>query len=421
MTPSEASPARLARWLGSQRWFARADDGAEPELGAVQRAALGRSPAPVLALVAVGDHRYQLLQSGTKPDVADEPAAIGALGRFVSGEGRAEVDNGSHVRGRWISERAPGRTAARPLGAEQSNTSVVIGGTHVLKVLRRVHPGVHPEVEVGAHLRSSPDAPVAALAGWYEHVASDGTTTVLGVAHELVPGALDGWALTLSALAADPGALLARLRELGVAVARLHGALALADDAGAFGSRPLEGTEVWALGDRVLEDPALPAGAHGLVARCVEAIGTDAGAAIRTHGDLHLGQTVVGPDGWVVLDFEGEPSRSLDERRAHHSLLRDVAGMLRSFSYASASHARAMGAPLSAGWEPAARAAFLDGYLATVDPALLPRSMAATQRLLVLFELEKVVYELAYERAHRPDWLEIPLAGLASLIERTSR
>ncbi|QXC59777.1 hypothetical protein KSP35_15500 [Aquihabitans sp. G128] len=154
-----------------------------------------------------------------------------------------------------------------------------------------------------------------------------------------------------------------------------------------------------------------------LVDGLLHALGTDLGAAIRHHGDLHLGQVVLGPDGWVILDFEGEPTRSLDERRQRHSPLRDVAGMLRSFAYAAATHRRSDGRPLSPGWEPAARAAFLDGYLATVDPALLPSSAAATRTLLTLLELEKVVYEIDYELAHRPDWVGLPVEGLRRLLE----
>ncbi|MEZ5181147.1 MAG: phosphotransferase [Acidimicrobiales bacterium] len=418
MTAASASTPRLERWLAEQRWFARTD-GVEPAIAGAVRAPVKRGTS--VAVLTVGGDRYQLIESGGAPDAASDPAVGGALARFVAASGRALADDGSELRGRWIGAKPPGRAAARPLGAEQSNTSIAVGGSHVLKVLRRVSTGVHPELEVGAHLAGSPDAPVAQLAGWYDLVGRDGSVTTLGLVHELVPGALDGWGLVLSALAADPGAVLVRLRDLGVAVARLHGALARPGDGGTFGIEPLAGTAVWALADRVLTDPSTPPRAHGAIAHAVEGVGDDAGAAIRTHGDLHLGQTVVGPDGWVILDFEGEPARSLDERRARTSPLRDVAGMLRSFSYAAAAHERAGGRPLSAGWESGARAAFLDGYLATVDPGLLPRSMAAAHHLLTLLELEKVVYELAYERAHRPDWEDIPARGLDQLLDRTVR
>ena len=139
----------------------------------------------------------------------------------------------------------------------------------------------------------------------------------------------------------------------------------------------------------------------------------EAGPAIRDHGDLHLGQTVIGPDGWVVLDFEGEPARPLADRRARHSPMRDVAGLLRSLSYAAETVRRAGASRITDGWEPAARAAVLDGYLGTVDPSLLAPSSTTVLDLLALFELEKAVYEVGYELAHRPDWVSLPLAGLA--------
>ena len=156
------------------------------------------------------------------------------------------------------------------------------------------------------------------------------------------------------------------------------------------------------------------------MAHALDGIGADAGAAIRTHGDLHLGQTMVGADGWVIFDFEGEPSRPLAERGGRTSPLRDVAGLLRSLAYVRATHELDGNRPVSAGWEAAARAAVLDGYLATIDPALLPTSAASTRHLLTLFELEKLAYEVAYERAHRPDWEVVPRSGLDALVARVS-
>ncbi|MCB0972077.1 MAG: phosphotransferase, partial [Acidimicrobiales bacterium] len=252
----------------------------------------------------------------------------------------------------------------------------------------------------------------------YELVAPDGVATVCGVVHHLVPGALDGWALVRAALAGDPGGVLARLRDLGVATARLHRALGTAGDDPSFGAEPLAGTALWSLADRLHADPVLGDDGQHAVAHLLDAIGADTGAAIRTHGDLHLGQTMVGPDGWVIFDFEGEPARPLADRAERRSPLRDVAGLLRSVGYARATHERDGGRPVGPGWEAAARAALLDGYLATVDPALLPTSAAAVHRLLTLHELEKLAYEVAYERAHRPDWEAIPLGGLQALVER---
>ena len=157
-----------------------------------------------------------------------------------------------------------------------------------------------------------------------------------------------------------------------------------------------------------------------------------AGMSIRTHGDYHLGQTLwaaraaVGgtppadTGDWVIIDFEGEPARSLTDRRRKRSPLRDVAGMLRSFAYAATAAELLRDTPAPDGWEEQAREQFLDGYLATVEPSLLPSGQAAIDRLLAVFELEKAVYELRYELDNRPDWVGIPVAGIQRLIERAA-
>ena len=121
--------------------------------------------------------------------------------------------------------------------------------------------------------------------------------------------------------------------------------------------------------------------------------------------------------GWVILDFEGEPARPLLERRRKRSPLRDVAGMLRSFAYAAAARGSCDGTRVADGWEDRAREAFLDGYLEDVDAALLPPGQQAIDKLLAIFELEKAVYELRYELNNRPDWVGIPVAGIARLLE----
>ncbi|MDX6659061.1 MAG: maltokinase, partial [Solirubrobacteraceae bacterium] len=143
-----------------------------------------------------------------------------------------------------------------------------------------------------------------------------------------------------------------------------------------------------------------------------------AGRIIRHHGDYHLGQVLRGGDGrWVVMDFEGEPARSLVERRRKRSPLRDVAGMLRSFAYAASASRILHGVAAPEGWEDSVRAAFLDAYLANVDTRLLPPGQVAIERLVAVFELEKAVYELRYELDNRPDWVSIPVAGISRLLE----
>ncbi len=142
------------------------------------------------------------------------------------------------------------------------------------------------------------------------------------------------------------------------------------------------------------------------------------GRLIRGHGDYHLGQTVLGADGWVVLDFEGEPGRPLRERRRKHSPLRDVAGMLRSISNAALAGELLFDLPAaSADWESSARERFLRGYIGEIDPALLPAGKQAIEKLLSIFELEKVLYELRYELNNRPDWLAVPVTAIARLLD----
>lgn len=480
---SPVSPEALQRWLGGRRWFAQSVATTGPV--EVHRSSLPTDPPVEVAVVDPGgDDRYQLLVTdddpGGRPDVADDRDVADGLARWIASAKpthRGPLGPAGQVVAHWLPGATDiGQAPTRALRGEQSNTSMVVGGTHVLKVLRRLHPGPHPEIEIGRHLAAVAEegftAPVAALSGWYELDPSrPGTDTTedpsdpspviaLGVVQELVPGALDAWAMVLSGLAGDAGALLGPLRALGTALAHLHTALAepgpsttagsppqkATDTAGpttddvsfddvAFGVGPLARSRVTAMVDAIADradhlfastfdrpdEVASLAGRSTEIATLATTlagdVADDLGAAIRHHGDLHLGQVVLGDDGWVILDFEGEPARSLRERRQRHSPLRDVAGMLRSFAYAAATHQRSLGRELDDGWEAAARAAFLDGYLAAVDPALLPGRASATQRLLHLFELEKVLYEIDYELAHRPDWVGLPVNGLRHLLD----
>ena len=150
----------------------------------------------------------------------------------------------------------------------------------------------------------------------------------------------------------------------------------------------------------------------------------DAGSAIRVHGDYHLGQVLRTDAGWFVLDFEGEPARPLDERRRPSSPLKDVAGMLRSFHYASAvartERDESALEGMAAAWENRNRQAFLRGYMRAAAPGgILPSDPECVAVVLAAFELEKAVYELGYERAFRPEWAHIPLSALRRLTEAT--
>ena len=144
------------------------------------------------------------------------------------------------------------------------------------------------------------------------------------------------------------------------------------------------------------------------------------GRVIRCHGDYHLGQTIRSPRGWIVLDFEGEPARTLPQRRQKRSPLRDVAGMLRSFAYAASASELQRGVPAPADWEERAR----DRVPRRVPrrpstPGCCRTAQQNIERMLQIFELEKAVYELRYELNNRPDWVRIPVAGIARLLEVT--
>jgi trehalose synthase-fused probable maltokinase len=141
------------------------------------------------------------------------------------------------------------------------------------------------------------------------------------------------------------------------------------------------------------------------------------GRVIRHHGDYHLGQVLWSDGDWVVIDFEGEPARSLPERRQKRSPLRDVAGMLRSFAYAASASEILNGVRAPDGWEERARELFLEGYFEHVDAGLVPPGREGRERMIAVFELEKAVYELRYELNNRPGWLGIPVAGVLRILE----
>ena len=361
----------------------------------------------------------------------------------------------------------------RLLGVEQSNTSVVYGGRLILKAFRRLQPGVNPELEILDFLARHTDFDrVPALAGLAEYRARDGTPASLGVLQAFVPNEGDGWSYTLreletlldgsgiawseAALAERAAAYLDQVAELGRVTAGLHLALASSPTAPGFAPEPIgradveawqesisarlaralgrlsatldrQPTSVQSLGQDVLDGEArLRETSLGLASLLESST-----AKTRHHGDYHLGQVLKTTDSFVILDFEGEPLRPLAERRARHTPLKDVAGMLRSFSYARHAAIRAA-APrsdgveratlnagrerLAASWERLARRAFLDAYLGRARAgraSFLPRSDDALRRALAALELEKALYELEYELDNRPDWLAIPLTALA--------
>jgi maltokinase len=406
----------LEEWIVKQRWFAsKAREIAG--FSVLAHVELSADPALALELVearfAAGTHElYQLLPG--------EPGAIETLGALLGSE--AAIDGVAFHGGVTPSGDM------REMGAEQSNSSVVFGEQLVLKVFRRLEPGINPELEMLRFLSARKFPNIAALTGWYEY-SGERMHATLGILQEFVGGARDAWQLAM----ADPLALLARIPDLGTATGEMHSVLASDPDDPAFAPEEPSAEALSLLTatideqiERVFRD--LPSGdpmVEPIAGRAEEVrerlqlmshVGVG-GRLIRHHGDYHLGQTLLRDDRWIILDFEGEPARSLLERRRKRSPLRDVAGMLRSFAYAASASRLLEGHPPPDGWEDEARRGFLDAYLDAVEPGLLPAGRPAIEKLLAIFELEKAVYELRYELNNRPDWVPIPVAGIARLLE----
>jgi trehalose synthase-fused probable maltokinase len=366
-------------------------------------------------------------------DAMTDPELVRTLVRLIGDNADIETEKGI-AEFRSLGPIEP-FDQVRPMGAEQSNSSVVLDERVVLKAYRRLGAGPNPELEILHFLTHRGFPHIAALRGYYQHTGRLIDAT-LGIVQDFLRGAVDGWDLALADLQEDPGRFVPRAHALGEVTGRLHYTLGSDPHDPAFAP---EETSVESLGlltatvDEEIEqlfldmpdlEALLPLRGRGEEVRDrlrqLTQVGS-AGRIIRHHGDFHLGQTMLTPDGgWVVLDFEGEPARTLVERRRKRSPLRDVAGMLRSFAYAATASKLVHDRPAPAGWESQVREAYLDGYLAETDQSLLPPGRQAIERLLAVFELEKAIYELRYEIDNRPDWVRIPVAGIARLLELES-
>jgi trehalose synthase-fused probable maltokinase len=449
-------PETLQEWVVAQRWFgskSRQVSGLEVLQGVPLR---GEEPLFVLALVSArfpaGTHDLYQLPLGLRPasdnwdkgviaevdgwtlyDALLDPVHARELLERMRQSSVAPAEDGT-LAFRWTGDSADpnGTDEVRPIGVEQSNSSMVFGDALVLKAFRRLEPGVNPELELLRFLDEHGFEHIAPLAGWYEYEGRLVDST-LGILQQYLKGARDGWDLAVSEDGEDPDRLIERLEDLGAVTGRMHSVLG--SDAGDLAFAPDEPTDeglalITATVDEEIErifkdlpeddESIAPIAGRGQDVRerlgQMSRIGV-AGRVIRTHGDYHLGQVMLTERGWVVLDFEGEPARSLPERRQKRSPLRDVAGMLRSFSYVAAAGEILGTRTMPEDWEERARAAFLEGYFREVDPNLLPPGQESTQKLLSVFELEKAVYELNYEINNRPDWVGIPVASIARLVE----
>jgi trehalose synthase-fused probable maltokinase len=440
----------LIEYVTQQRWYgAKSRPVAH---SAVLESVVLRTTEPQLALALAemryetGAHDiYQLLYSlrqgalgldalAEDPGVARELLSAMRAGLTLQGaEGIVEFQG---VDGFAALARELQRT--RQIGSEQSNTSVVFDDALILKVFRRLEAGINPELEVLRFLNERGSANIPLLGGWYSYSGGPMSAT-LGLVEEFVADGLDGWELALEEIGETSELFLARLRRLGEVTGQMHTVLASDPNDPAFAPEEPSVESLGLLTATVDEEISrlflsLPEDDERLAPilgrgeevreqlRQLTTIGS-VGRVIRTHGDYHLGQTLWSPsrDDWVIIDFEGEPARPLVERRRKRTPLRDVAGMLRSFAYAATASALEHDVEAPDGWEEQARSQFLEGYLDTVDPSLLPSGQLAIERLLTVFELEKAVYELRYELDNRPDWVGIPVAGIQRLVEKAAQ
>ncbi|WP_347876749.1 aminoglycoside phosphotransferase [Actinomadura sp. 7K534] len=475
--PDHSLVRLLAGWLPGQRWFGGKDGPIdELSIGTATELIAGDPALHHLVLDVrqngATDH-YQLLL-GARRELPERLEA-GLIGRLTGADGITEhvydaVHDAELTRalltymanetlvGPLQFRRAPG-TGIRtdldgsPIGAEQSNTSLIFGDSYICKLFRRLSPGVNPDLEVNLALSREGCAHIPAVHGWIElepgsntgwDAAGDEPVT-LALLSEYLRTATDGWQLALTSVRdwfaqpAQPGAgpvvtaegaaavggdFGAEAERLGAATAQVH-----RDLAAAFGVTQAPASAlrdaVFAMNEQ-LDQVSAAVPELRPYAGAIRAVFDEVAAAAgplpvqRVHGDYHLGQVLRTDAGWVLLDFEGEPARTPAERRAPAHPLRDVAGMLRSFEYAArfllaregdlpADTSEALEARAQA-WADRNRAAFCAGYAAAGGP-----DPAAHAALVRAFEFDKAVYEIRYEARNRPTWLPVPLRSLARL------
>ncbi|HLH97082.1 MAG TPA: maltose alpha-D-glucosyltransferase [Xanthobacteraceae bacterium] len=493
----------LPAFLGARRWFPGRDSAAIScqVLAVMPLSASDQGPALALIEAKTGREsgRYLMALSvdWTRFDrVRTEPCVVAAIRRGPR-EGTlrdATADSGfistllALVRGAGGAAAADSKLEFTPVGhfaetelqpieevravnTEQSNTTVLVGRSYVVKLFRRIEAGINPEIEVGRFLTETVGfANVPPLLGFGELVKG-GTRSAVVVVHRFVDNQGDAWSVAnayldryveeqrlLTAEAAtesdEQAAYLLRMRQVGRRTAEMQLAMASRDDVPDFKPEPVTAADTsrWIeealkrarrtfaklaryrpkmvpgdqeLAKGILEsEAALPDYMRALLPENLEVM------KIRHHGDFHLGQMLIVKDDVVILDFEGEPRRSLAERRQRMPAARDLAGLLRSIDYsATAALERALKtAPDENGkiaraldnWREHSLAAVLASYREFMfDQRLWPTEPAAAEGLIDFFLLEKACYELEYELAHRPDWLRVPLAGMRRILARS--
>jgi maltose alpha-D-glucosyltransferase/alpha-amylase len=493
----------LPAFLASRRWFSERGNKSiatriagslplppsEAELGMALIEAGGRArPATYLLPLAIRWTRLERerhspvalaavrrgAREGTLLDAAADASFIGFILDQLRRPQVLEWE-GRRIEFRSTGELADDVAAAlddiRAVDTEQSNSTALVGNRYVVKLFRRIEPGINPEIELGRYLTETVQFPnTPALLGTAE-LEENGSRAAVAVVHRFLENQGDAWTVTnayldrfveeqrlLTAEAAghsdEQAAYLHRVEHVGQRVAELQLALAGREDMVDFAPEPISAADIQRWTESLLERAVhtlghlarrrsdLPDTARQLVEKVLsvrESLASllhellpdtlDA-VKIRHHGDFHLGQMLIVKDDVFIIDFEGEPRRSIEDRRRKAPAARDVAGLIRSIDYsATGALERALkSAPddegkiarALEGWRVSAVAAFFAGYRRSLtDLRLWPQSPRAADRLLDFFLLEKAFYEIEYELAHRPDWLRVPLAGTWRILSRS--
>lgn len=464
---------KLRSQLPNQRWFG-AKKRALSSLQVKDQTVVDDGPPQlVLALVEItyadsGSDLYHLPllidEDGAARDAFEEVERLGVFGELMAHGVTLKGEEGNfHFGGPGLDPMSPpGAYSVRSVGTEQSNTSAVFDEQIIVKLFRRVEPGPNPDLELARALTHEgfPHIPPQVGEIVYEcEVDGEEETTDLGIAQRFVGDSEDGWSKVTRDLHyfydqiddADAnedirflteervGDLLELIHQLGDVTASFHVTLARDGLEPEVAAEPVEPQDLraWAGSAQLSMDRLVADGVSELVAfkdeitERIQAL-TEfpaEGSKLRIHGDYHLGQVLLGPQGWLIIDLEGEPARSLAFRRSKLSPLKDVAGMLRSFSYAAVatlfdraqpdSEEWAQLLPWASTWELLARERYLAGYLGKAHEGhYLPADRDDIMAMLDVFEIDKALYELNYERNNRPGWMRIPLTGIANVIER---